>query len=172
MQLEDRFAWANLILGSPVIGQRVWDILRALDYIQSRSDVDGSQIRVIGEGSAGLAAMMAAVLDQRVRSVFLSRSVATYSSVVNSEDYALTLDWFVPGILQHFDIPDIAAAIHPRPVWVIDALDAEGKVLPESSVRDSYAQRIPLSSTPLKGLRIKTTDGNENDAYLEWLKQA
>jgi cephalosporin-C deacetylase-like acetyl esterase len=172
MPLEERFAWANLILGDPVIGQRVWDVLRALDYLRSRFDVDGSQIRIIGKGSAGLASMMAAALDEHVRSVLISHSIATYSSVVNSENYVLTLDWFVPGILKHFDIPDIAAAIYPRPIWVIDALDGEGGVLPESSVRDSYSQRISPQSAALKGLRIWTTEENDSEVYLDWLNQS
>jgi cephalosporin-C deacetylase-like acetyl esterase len=172
MPLEDRFAWANLVLGSPVIGQRVWDILLALDYLRSRSDVDRSQIRLIGKGSAGVAALMAAALDESVRSVLISRSIATYSSVVNSENYVLTLDWFVPGILKHFDIPDIAAAIHPRPVWVIDALDGEGALLPESSVRDSYSQRITSGSAALKAVHIQTTAENDSEVYLDWLNQS
>lgn len=172
MQLEDRFAWANLVLGNPVIGQRVWDILRALDYLRSRADVDGSQIRILGKGSAGLAAMMAAALDQRVRSILISRSIASYSSVVNSENYVLALDWFVPGILQHFDIPDIAAAIYPRPVWVIDALDGDGTVLPESSARDCYTRRISPTSVALKSIRIQTTAEKDSEVYVDWLKQS
>jgi cephalosporin-C deacetylase-like acetyl esterase len=48
ISLGERFAWANLVLGKCVIGQRVWDILRALDYLASRTDVNASQIRMIG----------------------------------------------------------------------------------------------------------------------------
>ncbi len=53
MQSEEEFAWTNLVLGSPVIGQRVWDIMRAVDYLNSRSDVNASQIRILGSGSRG-----------------------------------------------------------------------------------------------------------------------
>jgi cephalosporin-C deacetylase-like acetyl esterase len=170
MQLKDRIAWTNLVLGRPVIGQRVWDILRTLDYLESRSDVDASQIRILGKGSAGLAALMATTLDDRVRSILISRTLATYVSVVDLEDYVLALDWFVPGILQHFDIPDITAAIYPRPVWMIDALDAEGAVLSESAVRECYSQRIPAASPALKGLRVKTTLEDDSEVYIDWLK--
>src|SRR6202044_3149424 len=71
MDLGERFAWANLVLGNSVMAQRVWDILRTLDYLDARPDVDGSQIRMIGQENAGLAALMAAVLDDRVQSVLL-----------------------------------------------------------------------------------------------------
>lgn len=170
--LLDEFAWSNLVLGTPVIGQRVWDILRAVDYLKSRSDVDASQIRMLGRGSAGLAALMATTLDQRVRSVLISRALAAYISVVDSEDYVLGLEWFVPGILKHFDIPDIAAAISPRPVWMIDALDAKGDVLPESAVRECYAQRIPTASPALKGFSMRTTMENDDEVYVDWLEHS
>jgi cephalosporin-C deacetylase-like acetyl esterase len=172
MQLEDRFAWANLVLGSPVIGQRVWDILRTLDYLKSRSDVDASQIRILGKGSAGLAALMATMLDERVRSILTSRTLATYNSVVDLEDYVLALDWFVPGILQHFDIPDITAAIYPRPVWMIDAVDAKDAVLSESAVRECYSQRVSAASPALKEFLTRTTVENDSEVYVDWLKHS
>lgn len=172
MALEERFAWTALVLGSPLIGQRVWDILRALDYLESRSDVDASQIRILGNGSAGLAALMATALDERVRSILINRTLATYLSVVDSEGYALALDWFVPGILQHFDIPDIAAAIYPRPVWIANAVDAEGTILPESAVREIYSQRISATSGALKEIKILTTAEDDKETYIDWLKRS
>jgi hypothetical protein len=172
MQSEEEFAWTNLVLGSPVIGQRVWDIMRAVDYLNSRSDVDASQIRILGSGSAGLAALMATTLDKRVRSALIRRALATYISVVDSEDYVLALDWFVPGILQHFDIPDITAAIYPRPVWIIDALNAEGEVLPESAVRERYSERISAASLASKELTIRTTMEDDEEVYIDWLEHS
>jgi cephalosporin-C deacetylase-like acetyl esterase len=172
MELKERFAWTNLVLGSPVIGQRVWDILRCLDYLKTRPDVDGSQIRVLGRGPAGLAALMAGALDESVRSVLLDRTLATYTSIVDAEDYALELDWFVPGILQHFDIPDIAAAIYPRPVWITNALDGDGAVLSESVVREHYSQRISAGSIALKEFSVRTTVEDDKEVYIDWVKRS
>lgn len=171
MDLQERFAWANLVLGSPVIGQRVWDVLQALEYLRSRIDVDASQIRILGKGPAGLAALMAAALDESVRSILIDRTLATYVSVVDSEDYSLALDWFVPGILQHFDIPDIAASIYPRAVWVINGLDADGAVLSESALRERYMQRVSETSIALKQCRLRTIV-DDDDVYVDWLKQS
>jgi len=172
MTLEERFAWTALVLGNPLIGQRVWDVLRALDYLESRSDVDASQIRILGNGSAGLAALMATALDERVRSILINRTLATYISVVDSKSYTVALDWFVPGILQHFDIPDIAAAIYPRPVWIANAVDAEGTILPESVVREIYSQRMTAASVALKELVIRTTAEDDKETYIDWLKRS
>ncbi|MHB1938550.1 MAG: alpha/beta hydrolase [Acidobacteriaceae bacterium] len=171
MNLEERFAWANLVLGTSVMGQRVWDILRTLDYLASRPDVDPSQIRVIGQENAGLAALMAAALDQRVRSILLTRMPVSYMSIVQSTDYSLPLDWFVPGILRHFDVPDISAAVSPRPVWIVDAVDARRTVLTVEEARRQYSLRIPENSVAMKNLHLANTSEENRDAYIDWLRQ-
>jgi hypothetical protein len=170
MDLGERFAWANLVLGNSVIGQRVWDIVRTLDYLSSRPDIDASQIRMIGQEEAGLAALMAAVLDQRVRSILLTRMLVSYMSVVQSADYSLPLDWFVPGILRHFDVPDLSAAAYPRPVWIVDAVDAPGTALTEQDVRQYYAQRITDTSVVMKKVKILNTSGQGLEFYQDWLR--
>jgi hypothetical protein len=115
---------------------------------------------------------MATLLDEGVRSVLIDRTLATYTSIVDAEQYGLALDWFVPGILQHFDIPDIAAAVYPRPVWMINALDADGAVLPESAVRERYSQRISVGSIALKEFSVRTTEEDDEEAYIDWLKRS
>jgi len=171
MNLGERFAWANLVLGNSVIGQRIWDIVRTLDYLSSRPDVDTSQIRMIGQEEAGLAALMAAVLDERIRSVLLTQMIVSYMSVVQSTDYSLPLDWFVPGILRHFDVPDLSAAVYPRPVWIVDAFDAPGTALTQQDVRQCYAQRIPDTSVAMRTLKIVNTSGQDVEVYRDWLWQ-
>lgn len=170
MNLGERFAWANLVLGNSVIRQRAWDVVRTLDYLSSRPDIDASQIRVIGQEEAGLAALMAAVIDTRIRSVLLTRMVVSYMSVVQSTDYSLPLDWFVPGILRHFDVPDLSAALYPRPAWIVDAVDAAGTALSEEEVRQHYAQRIPNNSAAMAKVRIINTLEQNRETYLDWLR--
>ena len=48
--------------------------------------------------------MMAALLDDRVRSVLVDRTLANYMSIVESESYSTHLAYFVPGILRSFDL--------------------------------------------------------------------
>ena len=172
MELAERFAWTNLVLGKPAIGQRVWDILRVLDYLATRSDVDVSQIRILGRGSAGIAGGMAALLDERVRSILLTQAILSYQSLVDCEDYSVSLDWFVPGILQHFDLPDILASMSPRPVWIYDAVDGDGKPVSETTARDAYLQRVPEHSSAFRTLRFGVELKNEADLYSSWLQNA
>jgi pimeloyl-ACP methyl ester carboxylesterase len=171
VHLDERFAWTCLVMGRPILGQRVWDTLRAIDYLRSRPDVDPSEIRIVGVGNAGLAAMMAALLDPRVRAVLVDRTVASYASILRSEFYSVQLAWFVPSILRRFDLPQLAAAISPRPCWILNGVDASGQILPEASLRQQYSREIRNEAPSPATLRLLVTpDRDPEDSYLEWLK--
>lgn len=168
--IGERFACASLCLGQPAVGQRVWDTLSAIDYLASRPDVGASQIRILGSGDAGLAAMMAAVLDHRPRSIFLERTLASFASVVEAEDYSLKLDWFVPGILRRFDLPDLVAALNPRPCWMLNSVDPGGRILAEGAVRAEYNRRVNLRAPFFERVQFVTEpDRDAEETYLKWL---
>ncbi len=170
LPLQERFAWTCLVMGRPIIGQRVWDALRAIDYLTSRSDVDASAIRVLGVRDSGLAAMMAALLDQRIRSVLVDRTLVSYASILQSESYSVDLAWFVPGILRKFDLPQIAAAISPRPCWILNGVDANGEILPETSLRQQYSRERKDEAGSSETVRlVVTSEQDPQDTYLEWL---
>lgn len=171
VHLDDRFAWASLAIGGPVIGQRVWDVLRGIDYLASRSDVDLTQVHILGMGSAGLAAQMAAFLDKRLRSVLLDRTLVSYATLIASHEYSLNLSWFVPGILKVVDLPDLSVATSPRPCWIVNSIDSSGKVLPEESVREEYRRRVNERTPISEHLRfIVEPEKDPQETYLAWVK--
>lgn len=169
MNLFERHAWANLSLGCSVIGQRVVDLLAVLRYLRSRSDVDPTGIYVMGEGSAGLAALMAVALDTSVKSLLLRDVPLTYQSIVGTEDYILELEWFVPGILKHFDLPDIIAAISPRPVWINNPSNGDGTTLQRASAVEQYSERVPAKSIAGSWLNFRNTTTEDLHICLDWL---
>ncbi|HVB29419.1 MAG TPA: acetylxylan esterase, partial [Terriglobia bacterium] len=132
--LQEYYAWASFALGKPVLGQRVWDCLRCLDYLESRPDVDRNRIHGFGDRGAAIAILLAAVLDDRLHSLLLDSPVATYRSIVESEAYSLQLPWFLYGVLEHFDLPDLVGSLAPRRCWLLNASNAEAKPLPESKL--------------------------------------
>ena len=172
-QLDESFAWAGLVLGRPVIGQRVWDTLRAIDYLVSRSDVDPSQIRLLGKGGAGLAALMAGFLDKRPRSILVDQTLVSYASILESNDYSLKLAWFVPGILRRFDLPDLTVGLSPRPCWILNGVGPSGQVLSEASVREQYRHRLDQPVSAFNNLRVLVSPEHETQTcYLKWLKNS
>lgn len=155
--------WTNcLTAGQPLAGQRVWDALCCIDYLQSRSDVDSSRIGVLGTGPNSLDALFTAALEDRIRSVLLDRALSDFASVVASEDYNLKLAFFVPGLLQHFDLPEISSTIAPRPFWLFNPVDPKGTDLSLSQVAERYAK-----NTANLSVRIEP---DSDRVFAEWVR--
>ncbi len=171
-RLRDDYAWASLTLGKPVLGQQVWDFLRCLDYVQTRSDVDEARIRVFGIGGGGLVTLLGGVLDDRPHAFLCERMIADFRSVLESEEYSVELSWLVPGILRAFDLPDLAACLAPRPVWLLNTVGARNEILSESLLEARFKDAIHCYSTvgASQDFRMLVQPGEERSETLRnWL---
>ena len=167
-RINDGLAWDSLALGIPAIGQRVFDIGCALDYLASRSDVDPEQIRVLGRGDAGIAALLAVSLDRRVRSLLLDGTLLSYASIVESADYSVRIGWYVPGILRRLDLPDVTASIAPRPCCLVNCSDANGKALTRDETLSAYRDRI--GERAMQHIRVAANPApDREETYLWWV---
>ena len=115
-----------LHLGRPLLGQRVEDVLAALECLAARPEIDAAKIGIVGVEGGALVALHAAALDERLRQVTLRRSIASWMDVVTSQAAKNQFNQVVPGALARYDLPDLVRAIAPRPVRVLEPLDAAG----------------------------------------------
>ncbi len=109
-------AGGALMLGQTLIGWRVWDILRTIDYIATRPDLDGSRVGCMGISGGGTATLFAAALEPRLRVAMISGYLNTFRDSIGS--LAHCVDNYVPGILNWAEMSDIAGLIAPRPLFV------------------------------------------------------
>jgi hypothetical protein len=121
------FAYAASSLGRPLLGMRVWDALHVLEYAQSRADVDPKRVVLVGRGWAGLTALFAAVLDERVSRIAVEGVPVSYAELFISEMYAQPASLALPGALRDFDLEDVYGALAPRPLLVLNPEDAQTK---------------------------------------------
>src|SRR5262249_36796610 len=109
-------AGGALLVGQTMIGWRVWDIMRTIDYIATRRDLDASRVGCVGISGGGTATLFAAATDLRVRVAMVSGYLNTFRDSVGS--LAHCVDNYVPGILNWAEMHDIAGLIAPRPLFV------------------------------------------------------
>ena len=109
-------AGGALMIGQTLIGWRVWDIMRTIDYIATRSDLDPSRVGCMGISGGGTATLFATALEPRLRVAMVSGYLNTFRDSVGS--LAHCVDNYVPGILNWAEMHDIAGLIAPRPLFV------------------------------------------------------
>ena len=106
------------MLGETMSGWRVWDAMRALDYLETRVDcVDPSRLGSMGISRGGLVSLFAAALDTRIAACVVSSYFNTFAASVLSID--LCVDNYVPGLLQLCEMPDLAALVAPRALFAV-----------------------------------------------------
>jgi hypothetical protein len=124
---EAYLAWFALMLGKPLLGGQVLDVLRAAEYLRSRPGAAPDRIWVMGDGPHGVLSLYAASLDERLRGALVRRTVTDYRSLSTADRYSQPFGIYLYGVLREFDLPQVASAIAPRPVLVLDPADPEGK---------------------------------------------
>jgi dienelactone hydrolase len=109
-------AGGALLVGETMIAWRVWDVIRTLDYIATRSDLDAGRVGCMGISGGGTVTVFATALEPRIRAALVSGYLNTFRDSVGS--LAHCIDNYVPGILNWAEMHDIAGLIAPRPLFV------------------------------------------------------
>jgi hypothetical protein len=105
------------LVGKTLVGLRSDDALRAVDYLAARADVDPAQISAKASGHMGLVLLHAGVLDRRMRPIEVDHVLSSYRSLVDAPLPTGAPEDVIPGVLLHYDIPDLVRALGPRLKW-------------------------------------------------------
>jgi dienelactone hydrolase len=127
-------AGSALLLGETMIGWRVWDVMRALDYIETRPDLDARRVGCVGISGGGTCALFAIALDHRIRCAYLSCCLNTFRASIMSMPHCI--DNYVPGILNWAEMYDVAGLIAPRPLF--SEAGEHDPIFPVAAAKESF----------------------------------
>lgn len=105
-----------LLCGQTLMGLRVWDIMRLIDYIYEFRDVELERLPCVGLSGGGTATMYVSALDQRITSAYISGAINLFRDSIMSIPHCVCN--YVPHITQYAEMPDVAGLIAPRPLMV------------------------------------------------------
>ncbi|GAA4729177.1 alpha/beta hydrolase [Flavisolibacter ginsenosidimutans] len=126
--IHDCLAIQSPGFGRTMTGMRTFDVMRGIDFIQSRNELKDRKIFVYGEGIGGLWALLASIYDSRVAGVITNGTLTSYKQLVANKYYAVSSDYFwLPGVLCDFDIPALAR-LATKQQW-IDPINGLGEKL-------------------------------------------
>ncbi len=120
------------VVGKTLIGMRAEDVIRAVDCLAARPDVDPAAITAIGQGPMGVSVLHAAVLDTRIGRVVLQQALLSYRLALDHPINRELYDVLVPGVLKKYDLPELVAAIKPRTVVLLNPIDQLGRPIPSA----------------------------------------
>jgi len=125
-----------LMLGKTMAGVRVYDIIRTIDYLETREDVDSSRIGCMGISGGGLVCAFTSAIDQRIAAAVVSGYANTFEASVLSIFHCV--DNFIPGLLKHAEMPDILGLIAPRPLLIESGIS--DPIFPIHAAKQAYDQ--------------------------------
>lgn len=142
----------------PFYYDTVWDVMRLVDYLQTRDDVDPARIGLIGISKGGIESYLAAAADPRIAvavpcigvqsfrwalnnnrwqgriaTIQPAFDAAAKDSGVTKPDAKFVKSFYarvVPGIAGEFDGPKMLPFIAPRPLLIINGDSDEHTPLP------------------------------------------
>lgn len=101
--------------GQVLWGMMMYDQLRAIDYLETRDDVDMSRLATMGISMGSTLAWWTAALDTRVKVCIDLCCLTDFQALLDTNALeAHGLYYYVPGLLKHFSAGDINALIAPR----------------------------------------------------------
>jgi dienelactone hydrolase len=136
-------AGAALLFGQTMIGWRVWDVMRAIDYFQTRPEIDHSRIATLGISGGGTVSLFSAALDQRIKIGVVSGYFNTFHNSILSLSHCI--DNYVPGILNYIEMYDLAGLIAPRGLFVESG--ERDPIFPIEGSRKAFQQAQAIYAT-------------------------
>jgi dienelactone hydrolase len=125
---------SNLLLhGQTLAGIRIYEAMRALDYLESRKDVAAERIGMFGFSGGGLISAYTASLDERVKATVLTGYACTFEASIMAMHHCICN--YVPGILGLVEEPELIGLIAPRHLFV-EAGEAD-PIFPAAGVREA-----------------------------------
>ncbi len=99
-------------------GVEAWNGIRALDYLQSRGDVDGTRLGVTGRSGGGAYSWWVAALDERVRAVAPVAGITDLRNHVVDGAVEGHCDCMFMVNTYRWDFAQLAALVAPRPLLI------------------------------------------------------
>jgi len=166
-------AWAmtaGLLLGKTLVGLRVWDAMRAIDYLQTRPEVDPARIGCVGFSWGGTHTIYTAALDERITAAVVSGYFGAFGEMlIEAEECPCQ---YVPHLLRYADLSDLVSLIAPRPLLIEHGTDdpqATAAVVDEAYARVESAYRLIGAADRIDLDRVAGGHRFSGDRVFDWM---
>ena len=103
------------IMGIYTLTLNIWDMMRCIDYLESRPEVDPDRIGMMGLSQGGMMTTFTAAVEPRIKAADIIGYLNPWHDF-GIEDANFCGSQIVPEVYRHLDTHDIAGLIAPRPL--------------------------------------------------------
>ncbi len=172
--------WENFSTGYTPAGIEIWNAVRALDYLQSRPEIDQARIGITGRSGGGTFSYFTAAVDDRIKVIVSDHATYTIGNHIPADTLRTHCDcnFFVNTYL--FDSVDYCALLAPRPL--LSQCSTDDGCFPPKGYRDFYEQmrrvyelygkgdRIAIVDVPGKHTDFPEFQSNAMNFFNQWLR--
>jgi acetyl xylan esterase AXE1 len=131
-------------IGRNLPAMRAHDILRGVDFLAARSEVDPASIRAVARGVKGIWLLLAAAADTRINKIWLDRTPYSLRAALERSMNTDLFDAVIRGFALHWDLRDLTQAMGERRVLWTDPTNWMKRTV---SLGPSFRYRYVLGDT-------------------------
>ncbi len=162
----------RLTEGSCLQAKMLWDLMRAVDYLAGRREVDPRRIGCLGHSLGGQETLFLCAMDRRVAVGVSSCGFSSYRALF---DGAINHNFaaYVPGLLQYGDLDRVLGLVAPRPFLALAGKD--DPLFPLAGVRATVRAARGAYAEATHRLRLRVFPGGHafsspmREAAYAWL---
>jgi cephalosporin-C deacetylase-like acetyl esterase len=193
---EISLAATEQMLDNTLLGARLKDLRSVIAFLKTRPEASPDRIAVWGDSFApanassrmvdetagwrvgptiqydaeplgGLMAILAALYENSLRAVVIRGGLSDYASILKDAFPYIPADVVIPGIADAGDLPDVMAAIAPRPLWLQGTIDGKNRPMDDKTMRETLAIVYARYSKSPGNLNIPAGKHSE---FADWLR--
>lgn len=139
-------------LGISVVGMRVFDGMRLVDYLETRKDLDTSRLGAMGISGGGMHTFFSSCVDTRIKASVISGYYCTFKDSILAMSHCACN--FVPGLARFGEMYDLVGLIAPRPLLVESG--SHDPIFPRTAVMKSVERAQSVYATFRDAPKVET----------------
>jgi pimeloyl-ACP methyl ester carboxylesterase len=157
------------LLGLNLMQYRVWDAIRAIDYLESRPEVDQHRIAMAGNSGGGMETLQLAPFEPRIQAAVCGCAVASFRHKSEAMLIADPEQILFGTLQQGIDHPELLAAFAPRPLMIASA---KRDFVPIEGARETFRAVSEVYSIFGTPDRVSLVETDDKHGFNKELRQA
>ena len=166
---EHQLGFEILLTGQSNEAIRVWDNMRAIDYLADRAEVDSDRIGMTGVSGGGEMTFYTSALDERIKVAAVGCFLTSYNQFLRYGGRHCMCN-YLPDIIRYAEEFEIGALIAPRPLLILNG--ENDPIFPIEGTEDTYEQLKQSYCNIGVEERVSLVTGDVGHGFTQEMKEA